>query len=97
MPTVLRVGKYRFFFYSSDRNEPIHVHIEADDYIAKVWLDPIRLQYSGGFNRSDINRILSIIKEHQIEIMEAWNAYFRHISFLVCTQLWPDLLSLRLK
>ncbi len=76
MPTVLRVGRYRFFFYSSDRTEPIHVHIEADENIAKVWLDPIRLENSGGFSRSDINRILSIVKEHQVELMEAWNGYF---------------------
>jgi hypothetical protein len=54
MPTILRVGRYRFFFHSSDRNEPLHIHIEADDNIAKVWLDPIRLENSGGFSRSDI-------------------------------------------
>jgi hypothetical protein len=76
MPTILRVGRYRFFFYSSDQNEPLHIHIEADDNIAKVWLDPIRLENSGGFSRSDIGRILSIIKEHQFELMEAWNDYF---------------------
>lgn len=76
MPTVLRVGPYRFFFYSSDRNEQVHVHIEREDNIAKVWLDPIRLQNSGGFSRSEINRILSIIDEHQIKLLEAWNDYF---------------------
>ena len=26
MPTVLRHGPYRFFFYSGDRDEPPHVH-----------------------------------------------------------------------
>ena len=35
MPTVLRVGPYRFFFYASDRDEPIHVHVERDDKVAK--------------------------------------------------------------
>ena len=40
MPTVLRVGPYRFFFFSSDKGEPVHIHIERDDNIAKVWLDP---------------------------------------------------------
>ena len=76
MPTVLRVGPYRLFFYSSDQNEPIHVHIERENKIAKVWLDPIRLQNSGGFSRSEINRLLSIIIEHQLKLMEAWNDYF---------------------
>ena len=76
MPTVLRIGPYRFFFYSSDRDEPEHIHIEREDNIAKVWLDPIRLQNSGGFSRSEIIRILSIINEHKIELLEAWNDYF---------------------
>ena len=76
MPTILRLGPYRFFFYSSDRDEPVHIHIEREDNIAKVWLDPIRLQNSGGFNRSEIFRIVSIINEHQIELLEAWDDYF---------------------
>ncbi|RJP90511.1 MAG: DUF4160 domain-containing protein [Desulfobacteraceae bacterium] len=76
MPTILTAGPYRFFFYSSDRDEPVHVHIEREDNIAKIWLDPIRLQNSGGFSRSEINQILSIIGKHQIELMEAWNDYF---------------------
>jgi len=46
MPTVLRVGPYRFFFYAGDREEPPHVHVERDDNIAKFWLDPIRLKSS---------------------------------------------------
>jgi hypothetical protein len=27
-PTVLQSGPYRFFFFSSYRNEPIHVHVK---------------------------------------------------------------------
>jgi hypothetical protein len=76
MPTVLRVGPYRFFFYAGDRDEPKHIHVERDDKIAKYWLDPIRLQSSGGFNRTEISRIQRIIKEYQSQLMEAWNEYF---------------------
>ncbi len=39
MPTVLRNGPYRFFFYAGDRDEPPHIHIERDNNIAKFWLD----------------------------------------------------------
>ena len=28
MPTVLRIGPYRFYFYSLDPNEPPHIHID---------------------------------------------------------------------
>ncbi len=76
MPTVLRSGPYRFFFYAGDRDEPQHVHVERDDKIAKFWLSPVRLQNSGGFNRGEINHILKILIEHQTQLTEAWNDYF---------------------
>lgn len=78
MPTILRVGPYRFFFYSGDRGEPKHVHVEREDNIAKFWMDPVRLQNSGGFRRSEIIRIMSIINEHSQQITEAWYEYFGH-------------------
>ena len=78
MPTILRVGPYRFFFYSGDRDEPKHVHVEREDNIAKFWIDPVRLQKSGGFSRPEIVRIMKITQEHSKEIMEAWHEYFGH-------------------
>ena len=48
MPTVLREGPYRFYFYLGDRPEPPHVHVQRDNHIAKFWLDPVALQSSGG-------------------------------------------------
>ena len=76
MPTVLRVGPYRLFFYASDRNEPPHIHIERDDNVAKLWLDPVRLHGSGGFSRVEIGRIEKIVNDHQRKLLEAWNEYF---------------------
>lgn len=76
MPTVLRAGPYRFFFYASDRDEPVHIHVERDEKVAKYWLDPVRLQNSGGFNRLELKQILLIISENQEAVLEAWNEYF---------------------
>ena len=76
MPTIIRIGPYRFFFYTGDRDEPQHIHVERDDKIAKFWLNPIRLQSSGGFSRNEIIRIQQIIQEHQIQLIEGWNEYF---------------------
>jgi Domain of unknown function (DUF4160) len=76
MPTVLRVGPYRFFFYAGDKDEPRHVHVERDDNIAKFWLEPIRLHNSGGFSRAEIGRIQKIIEENHAQLVEAWNDYF---------------------
>ncbi|MBY0521851.1 MAG: DUF4160 domain-containing protein [Gemmataceae bacterium] len=76
MPTILRVGPYRFFFYAGDRDEPPHIHVEHDDKTAKLWLAPPRLQESRGFNRKEINRIKGIIEDHQELLMDSWNDYF---------------------
>jgi len=76
MPTVLRVGPYRCFFYAGDREEPPHIHVERDDNIAKFWLEPVRLQNSGGFNRPEINRVRRLIEDNQQSILESWYEFF---------------------
>ena len=76
MSTVPRIGPYRFFFYAGDRDEPRHVHVERDDNIAKFWLDPARIQYSGGFRAVEISRIMQHVQEHRALLMEAWDEYF---------------------
>jgi hypothetical protein len=76
MPTVLRNGPFRFFFYAGDRNEPPHVHVERDVKIAKFWLDPVRLHNSGGFTRQEIRQIQRLIEEHQETLLESWNDFF---------------------
>ena len=76
MPTVLRVGPFRFFFYAGDGGEPQHVHVERDDGEAKFWLDAVRLERSRGFRRSEINRIRALIEAHREELLEGWNEFF---------------------
>jgi hypothetical protein len=76
MPTVFRSGPYRFFFYAGDRNEPPHVHVERDKNNTKFWLDPLRLERSGGFRSKEINRIRRLIEENQQALLESWHEYF---------------------
>ncbi|MEK7241536.1 MAG: DUF4160 domain-containing protein, partial [Planctomycetota bacterium] len=38
MPTVLKIGRFRFFFFSNEGSEPVHIHVESDDKYAKFWL-----------------------------------------------------------
>lgn len=73
MPTVLRSGPYRLFFYAGDGQEPPHVHVERDNGVAKLWLDPVRVQKDVGFRPAELRRIQRIVEEHQSELMEAWN------------------------
>jgi hypothetical protein len=76
MPTVLRQASYRFFFYASDRGEPPHVHVEHENCVAKVWLNPLRLAHSGDFGRAEIRHIEKIVAAHREQFLEAWNDFF---------------------
>ena len=77
MPTVLRIGPYRFFFFSSDEPEPANVHVRRDDNVVKFWLRPTRVQHNSGFRRAELGEIQRLIDEHEDELIEAWNDYFQ--------------------
>jgi hypothetical protein len=77
MPTVLRLGPYRFFFYAGDREEPEHVHVEAGEGIAKYWLDPVRLERSKGLSQRQLRDVERIVGEHQGVLLRAWHDYFQ--------------------
>ncbi|MFO8034333.1 MAG: DUF4160 domain-containing protein [Candidatus Bipolaricaulota bacterium] len=76
MPTALRVGPYRFFFYAGDRHEPPHIHVERDEKVAKFWLDPVRLQRSRGFSSDELNRIRKLIDDNRKDLPTSWDEYF---------------------
>lgn len=76
MPTVLRLGPYRFYFYSQDGGEPPQIHVERDDDRAKFWLDPVRLQTSGGMRRAELARVETLVREHRDTLLGAWNDFF---------------------
>ena len=78
MPTILRVGPYRFFFYVNDRYEPPHVHVERENKVAKLWLRPVRLARSGGFLRREINRIQKLVEKKAEALLKSWNEYFEN-------------------
>jgi len=76
MPTVLRSGPYRVYFYSHEPNEPPHVHVDRDDRTAKLWLEPVRLARNLGFSAQELTRIERLIRDNQAALLEAWRGYF---------------------
>jgi len=76
MPTVLRSGPYRFFFYAGDRDEPPHVHVEREDHRAKFWLEPVQVAKSGDFSGVELNRVAGLVSAHRDQLLEAWHDYF---------------------
>ena len=76
MPTVLRSGPYRAYFYSHEPNEPPHVHVDRDDQSAKFWLGPVGLAFNLGFSPVELRRIQRMLKENETILLEKWNARF---------------------
>jgi len=76
MPTVLRIGAYRFYFYSHEPNEPPHIHIDRDNFSAKFWLLPVALAKNIGFRAKELRKLESLVRENQTKLVEAWYGYF---------------------
>ncbi len=73
MPTIKNIsGPYRFFFYSFDCNEPMHVHVQRERMVCKFWLNPVVLSKNHGFTSKELNAIREIIYNNKNKIMEAW-------------------------
>lgn len=76
MPTVLRTGAYRFYFWSHDLHEPPHIHVDRERFSAKFWLQPIALARNIGFRAHELRRIQAIIAGHLAGLLEAWHGHF---------------------
>ena len=76
MPTVVRIGRHRFFFFSNEGTEPPHVHVESGDKYAKFWLEPVSLAKSVGYHASELTRLRTLVTEHRERFREQWDEYF---------------------
>ena len=76
MPTILRLGAFRFFFYSNEFGEPPHIHIQSDKKLAKFWLQPVTFSKSTNFSPKELRKLEKIVLENERTLLEAWNGYF---------------------
>ena len=65
MPTVLRVGSYRFHFYSDEINEPPHIHVRLNDTECKFWIEPIMLAKNKGIPAHKLHDIEKLVYEYK--------------------------------
>jgi len=70
-PTVLESGPYRLFFFSSDRGEPVHVHVARDRKAAKFCLAPVRIEYNHGFTKIELAKVAALVRGHEDAIQRA--------------------------
>ena len=77
MPTVLRSGPYRFFFYSNENSEPPHIHVQREQACAKFWLEPVTLASYTRFPAHELNSLRQLTQENATVFLEAWDEFFR--------------------
>lgn len=76
MPTLLRVGPFRFYFYSHEPNEPPHVHVDRDEASVKIWLDSLDVAKNNGFKAHEVGTVLDLAGAHREAFLEARHGYF---------------------
>ena len=64
MPTVLRIGSFRFHFYSDEYNEPPHIHVANADGECKFWLNPVQLAGNKNLTPKVIRDIEKVVFEY---------------------------------
>ena len=75
-PTVFRYKNYRFFFFSNE--EPrMHIHILSPDGEAKFWIEPVvALADYRSFSNRQITELKKVVENHAQEIEKAWKKHF---------------------
>ena len=76
-PTVLRIGSYRFHFYSDERNEPPHIHVATNDGECKFWLTPIKLATNRNISPHVINNIEKLVYEHREYLISKYEEFHK--------------------
>lgn len=76
MPTVLRIGPYKFYFYSHETNEPPHIHVDRDNLSVKFWLQTVQLARNVGFSPHELNKLEALVQENQKILLEKWYGNF---------------------
>ena len=76
MPTALRIGAYRFYFYAYDCDEPRHMHVDRENKSVKFWLDPdASLAENHGYGRKELREIERIARENLERLRNEWDAF----------------------
>lgn len=72
----MRKNGYRFFFFSLDGTEPIHIHVERAGNYAKFWIAPVLLARNHGFRSNELSKVRKLVEENKALFEEKWNEYF---------------------
>jgi Domain of unknown function (DUF4160) len=85
MPTIIRQDGFRIVIYPND-HLPSHVHVIKGDGEVRISLGsaieedsegssipPSLITVTGKISDKDVAKALSLVKEHQIELLDKWS------------------------
>lgn len=75
MPVILREDGFKFFFFSDEGNEPIHVHVEKGDAAAKFWISPIILAKNFGMKPKELSKVRKLLEQNESLVKEKWDDF----------------------
>lgn len=77
MPTVLFLNGFKFFFYSNENNEPVHIHVRKGNGEGKVWLEPVaQTVWMTGFTKQEESAVWQIVADNEQLFKNKWYEYF---------------------
>ena len=83
MPSLFSVGGYRFFFWSNEEGEPIHIHVgkgNPSPNATKLWLTKaggcVVAHNHGQIPEKDLRQLTRIAAAQFTMICNTWKVYF---------------------
>nr|WP_217650990.1 DUF4160 domain-containing protein [Fibrobacter sp. UWH4] len=78
---MLTVFGLRFFFYSRE-HEPVHVHVESNEGLAKFEIQGgiVKLVDSKGMRLNELKLAESIVEENKEHFENEWVKYFKNLE-----------------
>ena len=89
MPVYLRTVGYKVYFWSNEKDEPIHFHVtkgDPNENDTKIWVlsnGSFKLAHNKGkIPEKDLSRILSVVQNFYFDFIDFWKSYFsENINF----------------
>lgn len=83
MPVYLRTVGYKVYFWSNEKDEPIHFHVtkgDPNENDTKIWVlsnGSFKLAHNKGkIPEKDLSRILSVVQNFYFDFIDFWKSYF---------------------
>ena len=83
MPQFIRTAGYKIYFWSNEKDEPIHFHVtkgDPNENDTKIWVlsnGSFKLAHNKGkIPEKDLSRILSVVQNFYFDFIDFWKSYF---------------------